>query len=598
MLKKFKKKGSSLGTIWFFLNRYKLYFLFLIGLALLTGIIESLNVALIYPIISEGMDLNFTNNAFLNFINPLINRIPVEDGMIRYCIAFIILAIMVFITKLIYYYLSVKFLAIVVVQAKQDVFNKCMGADYQFYVDNKQGELLYKISDAPNAIAKALQVMSSVFVELFLIVSVFTVLLSLSWKLVVVVIICGIIYYYIVKYLSLVVSYKTGKKLLRWGKEERVIVSEYTSGFKQIKVFETLSYWRKLFDRAINKYWIAHRKNFFWSRFPEVMIWFIVYSLIGVAVIVIKLQYPGNFKTLLPLLGTFAFGVFMILPKISRLGNFRMVFMNMLPNIETVEKLLKDKDYNQIENGEINFRELKKSIEIKNVTFAHKERDILLKDFTLKIEKGKTTALVGASGSGKTTIVNLILRLYDIDEGGVFIDDVNIKEFNIFTFLKKIGYVSQETFIFNGSIKDNITFGNEYTDEEVIAAAKMANADEFICKMPDKYDTIVGDRGMKLSGGEKQRIAIARAIIRKPEILILDEATSSLDNISEEIVQKAINKVSKKCTTFIIAHRLSTIIDADMINVLSNGKIVERGSHTELLKKKGAYFELYNKQKK
>ena len=193
--------------------------------------------------------------------------------------------------------------------------------------------------------------------------------------------------------------------------------------------------------------------------------------------------------------------------------------------------------------------------------------------------------------------MNLLLRLFDVQQGGLFIDEVNIKDYNIFSFLKKVGCVSQESFIYNASIKENIAFGGEYTDEEIIAAASLSNADEFIQKLPDGYDTIVGDRGLRLSGGEQQRLAIARAMVRKPEILILEEATSSLDNISEGMVQKAINNVSKNCTTFIIAHRLSTIQNADMIYVLDNGKIVESGTHGELLKKKGKYWELYTKQK-
>jgi len=214
-----------------------------------------------------------------------------------------------------------------------------------------------------------------------------------------------------------------------------------------------------------------------------------------------------------------------------------------------------------------------------------------------EIKKDQITALVGSSGSGKSTIVNLLLRLYDVDKGSISIDDINIKDYENFSFLKKVGFVSQDTFIFNSTIKENITFGEEYTDQEVIEAAKLANADEFINKSPDGYETIVGDRGLKLSGGEKQRLAIARAIIRKPEILILDEATSSLDNVSEAVVQQAINKVSNNCTTFIIAHRLSTVQNADMILVLDKGKIVESGTHKELLKKKGNYWELYNIQK-
>ena len=593
-----KKSQSRLRVVWFFLEKYKIYFGFLIGLAILSGVLESLNVALLYPIISEGLDISTSSNMFLNAIDPIIRLIPIKDDLIRYCVVFIMVATAVFLVKTAYFYSSAKFAAKVVVEAKQDVFNKCINADYQFFVDNKQGEVLYKTANAPNSIAQILQIMSNIFVELFLALSVVSVLLSMSWKMLVIVLIGGICYYYLTRYLSWMVSYRAGKKIVESGQQETAIVSEYTSGIKHIKVFETFSYWSTLFNRAINTYWHHHRKNFFWQKFPEILVWLVMYVSIGAAVIFIKLQYPGNFKTLLPLIGTFAFGVFLLLPRLSHFGMFRMNFMNVLPNVETVYNMLQDKSYFQIKNGEKEFTGLTKGIEFKNVTFSYKERDVLLDKFSLQIKKGQVTGLVGPSGSGKSTIVNLILRLYDVNKGSLTVDDVNIKDYDIFTLREKIGFVSQDSFIFNASIKDNIAFGGDYTEEEIIEAALLANADEFIRKLPEGYDTLVGDRGLRVSGGEQQRIAIARAIIRKPEIIILDEATSSLDNVSEALVQQAINNISKNCTTFIIAHRLSTVQDADVINVLDKGKIVEKGTHEELLKKKGKYWKLYTTQKK
>jgi ATP-binding cassette subfamily B protein/subfamily B ATP-binding cassette protein MsbA len=485
----------------------------------------------------------------------------------------------------------------VVIETKKAVFDKCINADYQFFVDNKQGEVIYKIFNAPRSISGILDIMSNIFIEMFLAMSVFTVLLSMSWKFVCLVIVGGIGYYYLTKRLSVVVSYKAGRKQLKSGQKEQVILNEYTSGVKQIKVFETFEYWKKMLENALNTFWFYNRKATFWSKFPEALLWMVLYISIGAAVIIIKLQYPGDFKDILPLMGTFAFGVFMILPKISKFGVYRMKFMHLLPEMEIVHKLLEDENYNKIKNGDGEFNGLKSGIKLKNVTFAHKERDVLLDDFSLDIKKDKTTALVGASGSGKSTIVDLLLRLYDVDKGGVYIDDVNIKDYDIYSFRRKIGFVSQDTFIYNASVKDNIAFGNEYTDHEILEAARFANADEFIRNLPEGYDTIVGDRGMRISGGEKQRIAIARAMIRKPEILILDEATSSLDNVSESVVQNTINKISENCTTLIIAHRLSTIQKADAIHVLDNGKVVESGTHKELLRKRDKYWELYNIQK-
>ena len=507
------------------------------------------------------------------------------------------LAVLVFVSKIIYFYFSAKLTSIIVIDAKKNVFSKCINSDYQFFIDNKQGEILYKTSIAPDSIEAVLRILSNVVVELVLSVSIFILLFSMSWKATILIILGGVGYYYLTKYLSIRVHYFGGKKQLESSQKETVVINEFTSGAKQIKVFKTFDYWQNLFDSALHTFWKYQRKGVFWSRVPEIALILLLYFSIGSVVIFIKLQYPSSFSSTIPLIGTFAFAIFMILPKLSRFGAYRMNFMQILPRVEAVYAMIKDETYTKIVNGEKEFKGLNSGIEFKNVNFTHRTRDVLLNDFSLQIKKDKTTAIVGPSGSGKSTVVNLLLRLYDVDNGGICVDDTNIKEFDIFSFLKKVGFVSQETFIYNASIIDNIAFGGEYTKQEIIEAAILANADDFIKQLPEGYDTVVGDRGMRLSGGEKQRIAIARAMIRKPEVLILDEATSSLDNISEKIVQKAINKVSKNCTTLIIAHRLSTIQNADIIHVLDKGKIVESGTHKQLLNKKDEYWKLYNIQK-
>ena len=592
-----KTKKRSLEIILYFFNEYKLHFMFLILMSIFIGILESLNVAILYPILSYGLGTSVSENFFLNFIDGFIRLIPFNDSLIQYCFLFVIFAFVIAIFKIFYFFFSVKLTSKIMITVKKNIFNKYINSDYQFFVDNKQGELLYKISTATNSIDSILNIMSNIFVEVILSISIFILLFSMSLKGSVLLIIGGIGYYYLTKYLSQKIHYIAGKKRLETGKQEIVIVNEFTSGIKQIKVFKTFEYWKNIFDNAIYTYWKYHRKGFFWKHVPEILLFMLIYVSIGFAVIFIKLQNPSGFISTIPVVGTFVFAIFMIMPKLSKFGQYRMNFMYDLPHVETVYNLLKDKTYNKIKNGIKKFTILNSCIEFKNMKFTYKNRNILLNDINLKIEKDKTTALVGLSGSGKSTITNLILRLYDADNNSIFIDDINIKEYDIFSFLEKIGYVSQDTFIYNASIKENIVFGGNYTEEEIIKATKLANANEFIQMFPDKYKTIVGDQGVMLSGGEKQRIAIARAMIRKPEILILDEATSSLDNISENIVQNAINKVSKNCTTFIIAHRLSTIQNADVIYVLDEGKIVESGNHQELLDKKGKYWELYNIQK-
>jgi lipid A export ATP-binding/permease protein msbA len=245
----------------------------------------------------------------------------------------------------------------------------------------------------------------------------------------------------------------------------------------------------------------------------------------------------------------------------------------------------------------VNFEEFRSDITFESVDFRYKDNDEkILKNINLVAKKGETVALVGNSGGGKSTLVNLIPRFFDVDAGEISIDGINVKDYKIKSLRKKIGIVPQETFLFGGTVLENIRYGNQQASvEEVIEAAKKANAHEFIEKLEQGYETEIGERGVKLSGGQKQRISIARAILENPQILILDEATSALDNESEQLVQDALEKLMKGKTTFVIAHRLSTIINSDKIVVIQQGEIKEVGTHEELLDKDGIYRSLYNK---
>ena len=235
-------------------------------------------------------------------------------------------------------------------------------------------------------------------------------------------------------------------------------------------------------------------------------------------------------------------------------------------------------------------------ITLENISFKY-EDDYVLKDFNLKVPKGHTVALVGQSGSGKSTIANLVTRFYDVNEGEISIDNTNIKSIKKKSLRSLIGLVTQDSILFNDSVKKNIGLGKENaTDKEIIEAAKIANAHDFIMELPDGYNTNIGDSGNKLSGGQKQRLSIARAVLKNPPIMILDEATSALDTESERLVQDALEKMMRNRTSIVIAHRLSTIQKANNIIVLQKGEIVEQGSHKELLAKGETYKKLVEMQ--
>ena len=239
---------------------------------------------------------------------------------------------------------------------------------------------------------------------------------------------------------------------------------------------------------------------------------------------------------------------------------------------------------------------IKDNLSIKNVSFKY-EDDYVLQDFSLKVKKGHTVALVGQSGSGKSTIANLVTRFYDVNEGEILIDDINIKNIKKKSLRSLMGLVTQDSILFNDTVKNNISLGKENASEnDIIAAAKIANAHDFIMELPDGYETNIGDSGNKLSGGQKQRLSIARAVLKNPPIMILDEATSALDTESERLVQDALEKMMRNRTSLVIAHRLSTIQNADTIVVLNKGKIVEQGTHEELMKSGKGYKKLVEMQ--
>lgn len=298
-------------------------------------------------------------------------------------------------------------------------------------------------------------------------------------------------------------------------------------------------------------------------------------------------------ETFLVFIGMF----FQILNPAKQLSNAVSNIQGGMASLDRVSEVLDyDLRVEEIANPVV-ITELKDKIEFKNIGFYYDKDNVILKNFNLTLPKGKTVALVGQSGSGKTTIANLLARFYDVSEGEIYIDGINIKDLKLEAYRKLLGMVTQESVLFNDSVYNNILMGKpDATPEEVEAAAKIANAHEFITNLPEGYQSNIGDDGSKLSGGQKQRVSIARAVLKNPPVMILDEATSALDTESERSVQIALEKMMENRTSLIIAHRLSTIQKADYIVVMERGDIVEQGSHTELYEKNGMYRRLVDLQ--
>lgn len=311
-----------------------------------------------------------------------------------------------------------------------------------------------------------------------------------------------------------------------------------------------------------------------------------------------RLFFAEELAALSTVLLTYLFLLFRLLPIVSQLNAARNQFANTAASVEIVHDFLRRDNKPFMANGKRVYTGLKQGIRFNQLSFAYPGHDdFVLKDVTLDLPKGTSLALVGASGAGKSTLADLLPRFYDPVEGAIEIDGCDLREFDLSSFRRGVGIVSQDTFLFNDTIRNNIAYARpNATDDEVFLAAKRANAHEFIQNLPHGFETMIGDRGVMLSGGQRQRLAIARALLQNPEILILDEATSALDTVSERLVQQALDELSRDRTILVIAHRLSTIQNADQIAVLDRGRVVEVGTHTELLAKGDYYARLHSMQ--
>lgn len=373
------------------------------------------------------------------------------------------------------------------------------------------------------------------------------------------------------------------------------ILQQNLYGIEAIKAFHSEEIAKKQFDKESDFYYKVSKKALYIIHLVRPLTDFVSF-LAAVVILAVGIYQILTFDFTLPGLIEYILILLVLSLPINGLSQFWNALQRTRISMERIFNLMDEipEEYN-LEKGKTN--KIQGEVTLEHVSFNYNPGEIVLDDIHLHIKKGEVVALVGASGGGKTTLVNLIPRFYDVSEGKVLVDGMDVKEYNLLHLRSSIGMVGQENILFSGSIKDNIQFGNpNASQEEIEQAARDANAQEFILSFPDGYETQIGERGVKLSGGQKQRIALARAMIKKPAIMILDEATSALDTESEIMVQQALAKIVRNQTTIVIAHRLSTVKNADRILVIENGKITESGTHEELMKMEGHYAKLYSLQ--
>ncbi len=597
-----------------FVPPYKRYLVMTVSFNILSAVLNIFSFAAIIPILQiifktekaaaapQLMAWNWDNmkEVAANNIDYYVNALIADIGPTTTLLVLgLFLATMTFLKTGAYFLSSATVIPIrtgIVRDIRNQLYRKITSLPIGFFSEERKGDIIARMSgdvqEIENSIMSSLDML---FKNPILIIAYFATLLCISWQLTLFTIL-------FVPVMGWIMG-KVGRKLKRKSKEAQALwsdtmsqVEETLGGLRIIKAFCAEEKMNRRFDNTNSSYRNQILKVNTRQQMAHPMSEFL-----GTVMIIIVLWFGGILVLNQQVLSgpTFIYYLVILYSIINPLKDFSKAGYNIpkgLASMERVDKiLLAESDIKEKENPQ-HISSFDHTIEFRHVSFRYGEQWVL-RDINLTIEKGKTIALVGQSGGGKSTMVDLIPRYYDVQEGEVLIDGINVKDLDIHDLRQLIGNVNQEAILFNDTFFNNISFGvDNATQQQVEEAARIANADEFIKASENGYDTNIGDRGGRLSGGQRQRVSIARAILKNPPILILDEATSALDTESERLVQDALERLMKTRTTVAIAHRLSTIKNADEICVLHEGQIVERGTHDELICKDGYYKKLHDMQ--
>ncbi len=553
------------------------------------------------PKFSEAPEWAWNISGIIDYCKYSFSQLIKTEGKEYALGAICLIIVFIFFFKNLFRYLSLFFMAPVrngiVRDIRQQLFSKMMHLPLSYFSDERKGDLMSRITaDVQEVEWSILNVLEVIFREPLIIFGCLLVMLYISPSLTVFVFVLFLFTALIIGGIGKTLRKKSSIAQEKLGNLVSII-EEGLSGLRIIKGFSAERYQEDKFQEENDTY-----RNTLTQLLRRRDLSSPLSEFLGIAVVAVLLWYGSRlvFGGEMEAENFFAF-IFAFFNIITPAKSFSKAYYNIQKGLAAVDRI------DLIQNANIkiadrpnavNIETFEKSIEYRNVSFAYGNGDVnVLKKIQLNIPKGKVLALVGPSGSGKTTLADLLPRLFDVTEGQLLIDGKDIREYTLESLRALFGIVSQEPILFNDSIYNNIAFGMEGVSEAaIIEAARIANAHDFIADMEHGYQTNIGDRGDKLSGGQRQRITIARAVLKNPPILILDEATSSLDSASEQLVQEALSKLMANRTSIVIAHRLSTIQHADEIIVMQEGEILERGTHLELLERGGAYRKLVDLQ--